>query len=206
MTTALDDVSLSIDEGERVAIIGPSGSGKSTLLSILGLLDRPSSGEYILDGAKTSQLSDKQRTNARKASLSFVFQAFHLIPYLNVMENVEEGQRIGGVRSTRERRMEARLSLERLGMESRLEAFPPSLSGGEQQRVAIARALARAPKLLLCDEPTGNLDSANSERVLDALVGSNRGREAVVIVTHDSKVAERCDRIISVSDGKAIST
>lgn len=199
---ALRSATLSIDGKERVAIVGPSGSGKSTLLAILGLLDRPTSGTYLLDGSDMSSLDDGQRTRTRRAHLSFIFQAFHLIPHLNALENVVEGLRIAGA-SRATRRDRAVEALDSVGLADRALAMPNTMSGGEQQRVAIARAVARTPKLLLCDEPTGNLDSKSSALVMRSILGPTLDETAVVIVTHDEAIAKMCDRTIHVIDGIA---
>lgn len=198
-TVALRRVSFQIHPGDTVSISGPSGSGKSTLLSILGLLDTPTSGAFLLDGEDVTRLDERERTAIRRTSLGFVFQAFHLIPHLSAVENVEYA--LDSVRP-QERREVAEDSLERLGLSSRLAARPPTMSGGEQQRVAIARALARRPRLLLCDEPTGNLDSRSSAQVLDALFENATDAGALVIVTHDVGVAQRCARHLVMSDGE----
>lgn len=199
-TQALEDASFTVGRGERVAIVGPSGSGKSTLLSIIALLDQPTTGQYQLFGQDVSQLGDAAQTQARRDLLGFVFQAFHLIPHLTALENVEHALAIAG--STGESAREVALkALEDVGLAHRIAAFPNSMSGGEQQRVAIARALAREPEMLLCDEPTGNLDSKSSESVLNLLLARSDRPRTIIIVTHDTNVASSCDRRLYVSDG-----
>lgn len=198
---ALVDVSFDLWPNETTAIVGASGSGKSTLLSILGLLDAPTAGQYHFDGADTLNMSDRQLTATRRSHLSFIFQAFHLVPHLNALENVEESLRIGGVRSA-ERRKRALETLAGVGLAHRSDDFPDRLSGGEQQRVAIARAVVRQPKLLLCDEPTGNLDSNSSAAVLANILSAASADCSVVIVTHDPVVASSCRSELRVSDGR----
>lgn len=200
-TAALADVTAQFDRGRSVALRGVSGSGKTTLLSILGLLDTPSAGTYVLDGELTAQMNEHERTQARQRHLSFVFQAFHLVPHLTSVENVEEALRIAGVGRS-ERAARARDALRSVGLGHRLAAFPATLSGGEQQRVAVARAIARTPRLLLCDEPTGNLDSRNSESVMGAILGACATGTCVVIATHDERVAEQCDNEVHIVDGR----
>ena len=199
---ALHDVSLEVRAGERVAICGPSGSGKSTLLSLLGLLDVPTAGAYELDGASTRDLDPAQRARARAHKIGFVFQAFNLLPGRSALENVEcgllylEGNR-------RERRRRSVECLELVGMAHRQDHHRNELSGGEQQRVAIARALASRPRLILADEPTGNLDSVTGQRTLEVLNSTCKtDGAALVIVTHDADVAATQDRIVRVLDGR----
>lgn len=201
-THALRDASLSIDYGETVAVVGPSGSGKSTLLALLGLLDTPTQGRLEIQGIDATAAGARARTRLRRDHIGFIFQSFHLIPHLTVTENVLfglEAKGIGGV----EAHIRARQHLNRVGLLDRQNAFPSTLSGGEQQRTAIARALAAEPNLVLCDEPTGNLDSAASQTVLHQLLAAATGRSAVVIVTHDPEIARGCDRVIRVRDGIA---
>jgi putative ABC transport system ATP-binding protein len=200
-THALTDVNLTIVPGERVAIVGPSGSGKSTLLSILGLLDQPTAGSYALFGREVSRLNDEDRTRARRDLLGFVFQAFHLIPHLTAQENVEYALQIAGEPSDAAR-ASAALALENVGLSHRADSFPNSMSGGEQQRVAVARALARRPQMLLCDEPTGNLDSKSSDSILELLLARSDESRTILIVTHDMSIAESCDRRLYVADGR----
>jgi putative ABC transport system ATP-binding protein len=198
---ALRDVDLTVRESEYVAIVGPSGSGKSTLLNIIGLLDRPTTGEYWLDGAEVSHLTEAERSAVRADRVGFVFQAFHLLPHRSALENVMFGslyQRIG----RRERYERARQALIEVGLGARA-GFPPTrLSGGERQRVAIARALSARPSVLLCDEPTGNLDTANTVAILDLLDLLVAGGLTVLVITHDAGVARRAHRRVGMIDGQ----
>ncbi|HWT29639.1 MAG TPA: ATP-binding cassette domain-containing protein, partial [Propylenella sp.] len=198
---ALQGVNLSLDRGEWLSITGPSGAGKSTLLHILGCLDRPTSGRYLFDGIDTAKLSDRQRAGLRSQRIGFVFQSFRLLPYRTVLENVmlAEVYRKG---SSKNREARARAALERVGLGHRIDFLPTKLSGGEQQRVAIARALVGSPSLLLCDEPTGNLDSKTSADLLDLFATLNKQGLTLVIVTHDETVAKRAGRRIHIVDGK----
>jgi putative ABC transport system ATP-binding protein len=198
---ALLPTDLAVQHSEYTAVIGPSGSGKSTLLNILGLLDRPSAGTYKLAGVDLSTISDAARTALRGRYFGFVFQAFHLLPHLTVLENVELGMLYGDI-ARKARRIRARNMVERVGMSERLHAEPATLSGGERQRVAIARALVRVPSVLLCDEPTGNLDSTNAAHLLSLLDELNADGTAVVIVTHDRHVADHATRVIEMRDGR----
>ena len=197
----LHGVDLEVAEGEFVAIVGQSGSGKSTLLNILGCLDRPSAGSYRLDGEDTAGLDDDRLSELRNLSIGFVFQSFQLVPQLTVLENVEVPMFYSGVPRA-ERHRAAAERLEEVGLAGRLHHRPPQLSGGEQQRVAIARALSNGPRLLLADEPTGNLDSATGEQIL-ALVRAlhERGR-TVVLITHDTHVAAAAKRRVRILDGR----
>jgi ABC-type lipoprotein export system ATPase subunit len=198
---ALRCVDLSIERGDWIAIVGPSGSGKSTLLNLLGALDRPSSGRYLLDGVDVGALDEGERAAVRARSIGFVFQSFHLLGHRTAVENVLLAELYGG-NGRNGRREHAVAALERVGMGHRLDALPTKLSGGEQQRVAIARALMGEPRLLLCDEPTGNLDSANTEallRLFDALSGQGL---TLVVVTHDEHVAASARRIVRIVDGR----
>lgn len=199
---ALRSVTLSIRSGEFVAIMGRSGSGKSTLLNILGLLDRPSSGHYLLEGEETSSLTERQRTRKRAGGIGFVFQDSCLIDHLTATENVAVGLLYCGV-AARERAVRSGSVLEQVELGHRASAFASQLSGGERQRVAIARALAPSPTMLLCDEPTGNLDSATSDSILDLLQSLNDRGVTVVVITHDPLVGERANRIIRINDGIA---
>ncbi len=201
-TVAVADVSFQIHSGDRVAITGPSGCGKSTLLSILGLLDEPSEGQYHFDGRDVTHLNDRERTEIRRDDLSFVFQAFHLLDHLTAAENIEYSLFLRGV-SAHEAAKRAAEALDLVGLVRRRTAMPKTLSGGEQQRVALARALSARPKLLLCDEPTGSLDSENTATVMDLLL-TPALPGAVVIVTHDSEVAARCGRQIRMRDGRVV--
>ncbi|MCB0504044.1 MAG: ABC transporter ATP-binding protein [Cyclobacteriaceae bacterium] len=202
-TTALDHISIEINDGEFVAIMGPSGCGKSTLLSILGMLDRPSSGDYIFNGTDVSRFSEKQRSQARKGSIGFIFQSFNLIEELSVFDNVELPllyQKIG----TSERRERVEKALERMNIMHRKNHFPQQLSGGQQQRVAIARAIVSEPSLILADEPTGNLDSANGEEVMKLLSELNADGTTIVMVTHSPYDANYAHRIINLFDGQLV--
>ncbi len=198
---ALVDVDLRLEPGEWLAITGPSGAGKSTLLNIIGCLDRPTSGRYLFEGIDTATLSDKERAGLRSRRIGFVFQAFHLLPHRNVLENVmlAEVYRKGDHHGRRQRAMAA---IDRVGLSHRADFLPPKLSGGERQRVAIARALVGGPSLLLCDEPTGNLDSKAGADLLDLLAELNGQGLSLVIVTHDEDVAARAGRRVHIVDGR----
>lgn len=202
-TTALNKVNLNIGSGEFVAIMGPSGCGKSTLLNILGLLDNPTGGQMIFDGIEVSGYKERQRTNLRKARIGFVFQSFNLIDELTVYENVELPLLYISVSSVERRRMVEEV-LERMKIAHRKNHFPQQLSGGQQQRVAIARAVVTRPKLILADEPTGNLDSSNGEEVMNLLSELNREGTTIVMVTHSPSDAEKAHRIIQLFDGHLI--
>ncbi|MCI1983464.1 MAG: ABC transporter ATP-binding protein [Bifidobacteriaceae bacterium] len=199
-TTALENVSLSLDHGQSLAIVGPSGSGKSTLLAILGLLEKPDGGDYILDGRALGKLSATDLAQIRKNDIGYVFQSFNLIDYLSVEENILYALTIKGIRGSQARDRMHR-ALENVGLLHRRNASPSTLSGGEQQRTAIARAIVTAPKLLLCDEPTGNLDSANSNIILHLILDSVAANNAVIIVTHDEHIAAACTRRVVLRDG-----
>ncbi|MFI2507234.1 ABC transporter ATP-binding protein [Streptomyces sp. NPDC018972] len=198
--TAVRSCDLTVRGGEYVAVVGASGSGKSSLLNVIGLLDRPTSGRYRLDGIDTTGLSDAERTELRARRVGFVFQSFHLLPYRTAAENVMLGLMYGGVPRRRRAALAAR-ALERVGMGHRLHAEPTTLSGGERQRVAIARALAVRPSLLLCDEPTGNLDSATARTVLDLIAELHGEGVTVVVITHDASVAAGAGRVVRMRDG-----
>ena len=202
-TFALRGVSLDVNKGEFVAIMGPSGCGKSTLLNILGLLDNPSDGKYILDGTDVSSLKEKQRTGLRKGKIGFVFQNFNLIDELTVEENVELPLRYLNV-SASERKTRVKEVLERMGISHRAKHFPQQLSGGQQQRAAIARAVIARPELILADEPTGNLDSKNGQEVMDLLTELNREGTTIVMVTHSRHDAAYTNRVIYLFDGKIV--
>lgn len=197
---ALDKCSLRVDRGEHVAVMGRSGSGKSTLLNVVGLLDEPTSGEYVLDGLPTAQMGQAQRCALRAHRIGFVFQAFHLVSYRTAVENVETGllyQRI----PRSERRKQAVDALRRVGLGPRMWAKPQEMSGGERQRVAIARAVVRRPALVLCDEPTGNLDTTSGAQVLDLLGELHAEGMTIITITHDDAVAARAHRVILIEDG-----
>jgi putative ABC transport system ATP-binding protein len=200
---AVRDVSLTIDAGSFVTIVGASGSGKSTLLNLMGALDRPTDGRVILDSHDLNQLSDAERTLLRRTRIGFVFQFFNLLPTLTALENVALPARLArqSRRSTEDR---ARELLQRVGLAGRVNHRPDELSGGEMQRVAIARALMMDPPILLADEPTGNLDSQTGLAILDLLRGAVEAHRTVVIITHDSKVAQRGQRIITMADGRML--
>lgn len=201
---ALSDVSLTIHKGEFVAIVGQSGSGKSTLMNLLGCLDTPTDGAYILEGSDVSTLSDQQLSAIRNRQIGFIFQGFNLIPSLTALENVELPLIYRGV-GREERRRAARESLERVGLSNRMRHRPAEMSGGQQQRVAIARAIAAHPPILLADEPTGNLDSASGADVMDILRSLNRDGHTVILITHDSGIAAAIDRVVHIQDGQIIS-
>ena len=201
---ALSDVSLTIHKGEFVAIVGQSGSGKSTLMNLLGCLDTPSEGAYILEGSDVSTLSDHQLSAIRNRQIGFIFQGFNLIPSLTALENVELPLIYRGV-GREERRRTARESLERVGLGNRIRHRPAEMSGGQQQRVAIARAIAAHPPILLADEPTGNLDSASGADVLEILRSLNRDGHTVILITHDSGIAATIDRVVHIQDGQIVS-
>ena len=200
---ALDGVSLSIDQGEFVAIVGSSGSGKSTAMNIIGCLDVPTSGSYHLGGVDVSTMDDDQQAEIRNKMLGFIFQQYNLIPKLSVLENVELPLLYAGV-PAEERRERAIHSLERVGLADKRKHLPSQLSGGQQQRVSIARALAGSPSVILADEPTGALDSRTGREVLGFLKKLNREGDTVVLITHDNSIAVRADRIIRLQDGRII--
>jgi putative ABC transport system ATP-binding protein len=200
-TAALRDFSLDVGAGEFVAVTGPSGSGKSTFLGIAGLVEAPTGGRYVLDGHDVSALNDRQRSRMRNQKIGFVFQAFNLIPDLNVIDNVEMPLGYRGIRAG-ERREMAQAALAQVGLAGRARHYPAQLSGGQQQRVAIARALAGAPPLLLADEPTGNLDSEMARGVMELLEELHGAGATIVMVTHDLQLAERAQRIVRVRDGQ----
>ena len=196
-------MNIEVNEGEFVAIMGPSGCGKSTLLNILGLLDNPTAGEYYLNGTEVSKFTESQRTSLRKGVIGFVFQSFNLIDELNVYENIELPLLYMGVpQAERKRRVEQ--AMERMGIMHRAKHFPQQLSGGQQQRVAIARAVVAGPKLILADEPTGNLDSKNGKEVMDLLKELNKEGTTIVMVTHSQHDAGFADRIINLFDGQVV--
>lgn len=200
-TAALRDFNLHVAKGEFVAVTGPSGSGKSTFLSIAGLVEAPTSGRYMLDGTDVSQMGDNERSRLRNQKIGFIFQAFNLIPDLNVIDNIEVPLGYRGFKAA-ERSALAHAALARVGLSGRAKHYPAQLSGGQQQRVAIARALAGTPPLLLADEPTGNLDSGMARGVMDLLEELHAGGATIVMVTHDLQLAERAQRIVHVKDGQ----
>ena len=197
---ALRGVDLRIEAGESVAIMGASGSGKSTLMNLIGLLDRPTTGEIEIDGKPTAALGDRDAAALRANTLGFVFQSFNLLPRASALENVEMPLMYSG--GGRER---AREALERVGLADRIGHRPTELSGGQQQRVALARALVNRPKILLADEPTGNLDSVTSEEILALLIELNRSGQTLVMVTHEEEVARHCARVVRFRDGLVVS-
>ncbi len=202
-TTALNNVSFTINKGEFVAIMGPSGCGKSTLLNILGLLDNPSGGSYNLLGTEVANLRERERTNYRKGNIGFVFQSFNLIDELNVYENVELPLKYLNI-SASERKRRVTEILKRMNISHRAQHYPQQLSGGQQQRVAIARAVVANPQLILADEPTGNLDSRNGKEVMDLLCQLNAEGTTVVMVTHSQRDASVAQRIINLFDGEIV--
>jgi len=202
-TTALNSVSLQVEKGEFVAIMGPSGCGKSTLLNILGLLDNPTSGKYFLDGKEVGSLKEKDRTQERKGKIGFVFQSFNLIEEMSVFENVELPLVYMKIpKAERKQRVEA--ALRRMSISHRAQHFPNQLSGGQQQRVAIARAVVANPKLILADEPTGNLDSKNGLEVMTLLNDLNKEGATIVMVTHSQHDAAFAHKIINLFDGEIV--
>jgi len=198
---ALDHVTLMIEEGEHVAIVGPSGSGKSTLLNILGCLDRPTSGSYRFSGNEVADLSEAELSGLRQRWIGFVFQFFHLLPRLDALGNVEVPMLFAGV-EREERRLRARRALEAVGLDHRMKHKPEQLSGGERQRVAIARSVVMEPRLLLADEPTGNLDRHSALEIMDLIEKMNSEGLTLIVVTHDPTIAERAERIIRLEDGR----
>ena len=202
-TLALNKVSIEVKEGEFVAIMGPSGCGKSTLLNILGLLDNPTSGEYYLNGIEVSRYTEAQRTRLREGIIGFVFQSFNLIDELNVYENIELPLLYMGV-SAAERKKKVQEAMERMAIVHREKHFPQQLSGGQQQRVAIARAVVANPKLILADEPTGNLDSKNGQEVMNLLSELNKEGTTIVMVTHSQHDAGFASRTINLFDGQVV--
>ncbi len=202
---ALCGVSIQIRKGELVSIMGPSGSGKSTLMNILGCLDLPSSGEYILDGENVSRLNDNQLARVRNQKIGFVFQSFNLLPRVTALANVELPLNYSGI--PRGRREKAQKALASVGLSDRVHHKPTELSGGQQQRVAIARALVNDPAILLADEPTGNLDSKSGKEIMELILSINRDRGmTVIVVTHDPNVAEKTERVIQLQDGLVVNS
>ena len=201
---ALDGVDLNIERGSIVSIMGPSGSGKSTLMNLLGCLDRPTEGDYILDGVQVSQMNDDQLAAARNHLVGFVFQSFNLLSRQTALSNVELPLRYGGI--TKGRKQKAIEALNAVGLGDRVTHRPTELSGGQQQRVAIARALINDPAIIMADEPTGNLDSKSGKEIMDLILSLNKTRKTtIIIVTHDPNIAMQTQRIINLSDGKVVS-
>jgi putative ABC transport system ATP-binding protein len=198
---ALDHVDLDVDSGEYISIMGPSGSGKSTLLNILGLLDRPTSGEYLLDGQSVADLEDDELAAVRREKIGFIFQSFHLVPRLSATENVELPMMLKG-ESSRSRRESAREVLASVGLDHRLDHRPDQLSGGERQRVAIARAIVMRPDFLLADEPTGNLDTRSGGEIIQIIEQLNSQGIGLIVVTHDPDLGERARRQLRMVDGR----
>ncbi len=201
IVNALNGVSIAIHEGEMVAIRGPSGSGKSTLMNILGCLDRPTSGTYVLAGDDVSRMGDNALAEARNRKIGFVFQTFNLLPRMNALENAELPLLYGGASNAKKKSREA---LTRVGLGERVHHLPNQLSGGQRQRVAIARAIVTNPAIILADEPTGALDTRTGEEILDLFKKLNAEGSTIIIVTHDLKVAEHCQREIYLRDGKIV--
>ena len=202
---ALDDINLTISTGEFVAIVGKSGSGKSTLMNILGTLDTPTSGSYLLNGEDVSCFSDSQLSSIRSKTIGFVFQGFNLIPNMSALENVEMPLLYRGFNKS-DRTKYAKIALDKVGLSSRLLHLPSQLSGGQQQRVAIARAIASSPPIILADEPTGNLDTSSGEEILNLLKSLNDFGHTLVMITHDMGIAAEIPRAISILDGKITHT
>lgn len=201
---ALNDVSISVEEGEFIAIVGQSGSGKSTLMNILGCLDTPTSGDYYLNGENVAGMNEKQLTEIRNSQIGFVFQGFNLISGLDALENVELPLLYRGVPRAERRRL-AQEALSEVGLADRERHKPFQMSGGQQQRVAIARAIAAKPPLILADEPTGNLDSKSGEAIMQILNSLNAEGRTIILITHDDKIARTADRMVQIQDGKIVS-
>jgi putative ABC transport system ATP-binding protein len=200
---ALDGVDLNIERGSIVSIMGPSGSGKSTLMNLLGCLDRPTEGDYILDGVQVSKMNDDQLAAARNHLVGFVFQSFNLLSRQTALSNVELPLRYGGI--TKDRKQKAIEALKSVGLGDRVTHRPTELSGGQQQRVAIARALVNDPAIIMADEPTGNLDSKSGKEIMDLILSLNKTRKTtIIIVTHDKSIAMQTQRIINLIDGKVV--
>ncbi|TVY07599.1 ABC transporter ATP-binding protein [Paenibacillus cremeus] len=201
--TILKSISLEVEKGEFIAIVGPSGSGKSTLMNTIGLLDVPTSGSYMLDGVATEKLRDDQLAEVRNRKIGFIFQQFNLLPRLTAIENVELPMIYAGI-SRKERRERAQAMLESLGMGQRSHHRPSELSGGQQQRVAISRALAIGPAILLADEPTGALDSNTGKEVLELMIQLNEAGNTIILITHDLHIAEHAKRVVTIRDGEIV--
>jgi ABC-type antimicrobial peptide transport system, ATPase component len=201
---ALQGISFKVDEGEFLAVMGASGSGKSTLMNLLGLLDTPTEGSYLLDGTRTDLLKENERASFRNQKIGFVFQAFNLLPRLTALENVEVPMVYAGIKPSERRKM-ALSALERLGLEQRWRHRPHELSGGQNQRVAIARALVNNPALILADEPTGALDTHTSQEIMEIFRDLNKNGSTIVVVTHEPEIAAYTNRILRLSDGRLIS-
>jgi putative ABC transport system ATP-binding protein len=200
---ALNDVSIKIEKGEFLAIIGPSGSGKSTLMNMIGCLDRPQSGKYLLDGKDIGKMNDNQLASIRNQKIGFIFQNFNLLTKLTALENVELPLLYAGM-SAKERRERSMASLEKVGLKERAGHLPTQLSGGQQQRVAIARALAGNPTILLADEPTGALDSKTSKEILQLMKELNEAGHTIILITHDLAIAKQAKRMVSIQDGQLL--
>jgi putative ABC transport system ATP-binding protein len=198
----LQGINLSVDNGEMVAIMGPSGSGKSTLLNLVGLLDRPTAGSYILDGKEVSRLNAGELAKVRGQKIGFIFQSYNLLPYLSALGNVELGQKYAGKTDIQL----ARDALSKVGLADRMKHRPNEMSGGEQQRVAVARALAKGPQIILADEPTGNLDSHSSKEIMNLLTNLHQEQNiTLIMISHDPNIAHYCQRIVHIQDGQIIS-
>lgn len=200
ITEVLTNVSISVGDGESLAIIGPSGSGKSTLMNIIGCLDSPTKGKYFLAGQDTGKLKDKKLASIRNQHIGFVFQSFNLLPQYTALENVELSMLYGNA-SPKKAREKAKETLEALGLKDRLKYKPNQLSGGQKQRVAIARAIINSPSIILADEPTGSLDSKTGREVLDIFKDLNKDGKTIIIVTHDLGIAKEANRVINIKDG-----
>ncbi len=203
-TSALDDINVAIDQGEYVAVSGPSGCGKSTLLSVMGLLHSATEGKYFLGGVEVTDLSAVEKARVRNREIGFIFQAFNLVPDMSAFENVELPLTYRDDLNQKQRRDMVLAALEQVNMTDRRKHFPAQMSGGQQQRVAIARALVGRPKVLLADEPTGNLDSKNAQLIMDMLGTLHEQGSTIVMVTHDARFAERAERQVSLFDGKIV--
>jgi putative ABC transport system ATP-binding protein len=198
----LQGVNLHVKKGEMVAIMGPSGSGKSTMLNMIGLLDRPTSGSYVLDGKEVSQLNRGETAKVRGQKIGFIFQSFNLIAYLSAIDNVLLGQKYAGKLDLKT----AKEAMDKVGLTDRMKHRPNEMSGGEQQRVAVARALAKNPPIILADEPTGNLDSKSSKEIMNILTGLHKEQNVtLVMITHDPNIARYCQRIVHIEDGQITS-